>query len=83
MNGNWFPWGQQPVLYTQLYRKIVQTVRNITGPAYADKLAFVWAPFAADGYPFGKSKYTPNEKSPDFAALDTNKNGLLDANDDP
>lgn len=48
--------------------------------ALAPATVVVWAPNLGSGYPFGQ---TANIASTDLAVLDTNKNGQLDAGDDP
>ncbi|ORY48553.1 glycoside hydrolase [Rhizoclosmatium globosum] len=73
MNGNWFNYGQQPTRFVQEYKRIVDKIRSVTS-----RVSFVWAPNAADSYPFGAPL-----GAYELSALDTNKNGILDYNDDP
>ncbi|ORY48555.1 glycoside hydrolase [Rhizoclosmatium globosum] len=73
MNGNWFSYGQQPTRFVQEYKRIVDNIRSVTS-----RVSFVWAPNAADGYPFGVPL-----AAYELSALDTNKNGALDYGDDP
>ncbi|KAJ3066563.1 hypothetical protein HDU99_003811, partial [Rhizoclosmatium hyalinum] len=73
MNGNWFKYGQQPTRFVKEYKRIVDKIRSVT-----ERVSFVWAPNAADSYPFGAPL-----GAYELSALDTNKNGRLDYNDDP
>ncbi|KAJ3231342.1 hypothetical protein HDU81_003861 [Chytriomyces hyalinus] len=74
MNGNWFTYGQQPTRYVTEFRRLVNAVRAVT-----NRVSFVWSPNAGNNYPFG-SNFLPNAEQ---AALDTNKDGKVDNNDDP
>ncbi|KAJ3071389.1 hypothetical protein HDU98_005419 [Podochytrium sp. JEL0797] len=74
MNGNWFTYGQQPTRFVAEYQRIVKAVR-----AKTPRVAFVWAPNAADNYPFGGQ----NLPTAEVSVLDTNKNGAIDFDDDP
>ncbi|KAJ3069364.1 hypothetical protein HDU98_007605 [Podochytrium sp. JEL0797] len=73
MNGNWFTYGQQPQRFVAEYQRIVNVIRTVT-----NRVSFVWAPNAANLYPFG----TPLPTA-EITNLDTNKNGILDFGDDP
>lgn len=89
MNGSWYPWCMQPVAYSQAFAQLAAVVHGLT----TDRMAMVWAPNNSDGYPFWPylnvdvQQYLTNTPyhgtAEDFARLDTNGNGLLDANDDP
>ena len=79
MNGNWFAWGQDPIAFKASYIKVVNFVRNYVGPNLAMNLAFVWAPMAGDGYPYGQDSNYINK----FPMLDTNKDGVFNTLDDP
>ena len=88
MNGNWFSWGQKPKAYKQSFIRFVTAIRNGIGSENVDKVAFLWAPMAGDGYPYGTNgAYSPKPADADYQdtmnQLDTNKNGILDINDDP
>ncbi len=77
MNGAWYPWGQKPALYRDVFRRTVSVVR-----ATAPKTAFVWAPNHASGYPFiGPHAALPG--SPDYLAMDTNGDGVVTQIDNP
>lgn len=87
MNGDWYPWCGQPVRYTNAFARVARALR-CGGPT----VGMVWAPSSAEGYPFGYagmnlSAYLASSKphgtAADFAALDTNNNGIIDAGDDP
>jgi hypothetical protein len=75
MNGNWYAWGQQPILYKQKFRLLAQSVHSRTS-----RTAMLWAPSYGVGYPFGAPRPVPG--SPDFAALDTDGDGVLTPADD-
>jgi hypothetical protein len=75
MNGNWNPWGQQPILYKQTFRLLAQQVR-----AHTTRTAMLWAPSYGGGYPFGQPRVTSG--TPEFAALDTDADGELSQSDD-
>jgi hypothetical protein len=84
MNGSWFPFGQKPVGFIRVWKQLVTAVR--ANPFCDNKVAFVFAPnpVGTTGYPFQGGAYSlPNTPSPDLTLLDTNKNGVLDAADDP
>jgi hypothetical protein len=76
MNGNWNPWGQQPMRYREKFRLLGQHIRTNT-----TRTAMLWAPSYAGGYPFGTHRVVPG--TPDFLALDTDADGVLSQNDDP
>ena len=75
MNGNWNPWGQQPILYKEKFRLVAQHIH-----ANTTRTAMLWGPSYGGGYPYGTQSVTPG--SPDFAALDTDSDGVLTQNDD-
>jgi hypothetical protein len=77
MNGSWYAWGEQPRAYVQAFRLIASAVH-----AQAPKTAMIWAPNYGAGYPFAGGQYEAKPGSPDFALLDTNKDGKLDQTDD-
>jgi len=75
MNGNWNPWGQQPLLYKERFRLLAAHVHASTS-----RTAMLWAPSYGGGYPFGTHRVAPG--SPDFVALDTDADGALSQHDD-
>jgi hypothetical protein len=78
MNGNWYPWCQQPLPYKEKFRLLSQIIRTNT-----TRTAILWAPNNGIGYPFAPSgAYRAVHGSADFAALDTNGDGQLTAQDD-
>ncbi|KAI8830265.1 glycoside hydrolase superfamily [Chytriomyces cf. hyalinus JEL632] len=74
MNGNWFAYGEQPTRYVAEYRRLVNAIRAVT-----KRVSFVWSPNAGNNYPFGVTRVADAE----LAALDTNKDGVFDSEDDP
>ncbi len=52
MNGNWFPWGQQPSEYIQSHQMVTSILRNSTCG-----VAMVWGPNSATGggYPWSSA----------------------------
>ncbi len=75
MNAPWYPWGQKPALYRETYQAMADIVHG-----EARNVAMVWAPNNSAGYPF----YERSDLSAaDRAILDTSKNGILDASDEP
>ncbi|KAJ3230588.1 hypothetical protein HDU78_008216 [Chytriomyces hyalinus] len=74
MNGNWFAYGEKPTRYVAEYRRLVNAIRAVTR-----RVSFVWSPNAGNNYPFGVTRVADAE----LAALDTNKDGVLDSQDDP
>jgi hypothetical protein len=76
MNGNWYPWGQKPILYKAVFRMLSQVVHAAT-----TRTAMIWAPNYGVGYPFGKP--LPKTGSAEFLALDTNGDGQITDRDDP
>ena len=56
---------------------------DILHASSANLTAMVWAPFEGSGYPFPNETYSARPGNLEFNALDTNKDGKLDARDDP
>ncbi len=96
-NGNWLPYGQDPVIFRAKFRFLAGIVK---GPGSRNATALVWAPHSGYGYPYalpdafasGPMGAAVNGSRPTTAAppspatnplLDTNGNGRLDAQDDP
>jgi len=78
MNGNWYPWCQQPLLYKEKFRLLAGIVQTNT-----TRTAMLWAPHNGIGYPFSTNGlYQATPGSADFAALDTSRDGRLTAHDD-
>ncbi|HTL18832.1 MAG TPA: hypothetical protein VL793_16465, partial [Patescibacteria group bacterium] len=75
MNGNWYRWGQRPHLYREKFRLLAQNIHSRT-----TRTALLWAPSYGFGYPFGTPRV--ERGSADFAALDTNGDGVLSLDDD-
>jgi hypothetical protein len=78
MNGNWYPWCQEPILYKQKFQLLSRLLRTNTV-----RTAMLWAPHNGIGYPFSTTGlYQAANGSPEFAALDTNRDGRLTSDDD-
>ncbi|KAI9325510.1 glycoside hydrolase superfamily [Zopfochytrium polystomum] len=80
MNGDWTTYGNKPVAYIKSFRRMTGFVRK-----YTNLTAMVWGPNIAITAPFNETTGTspiPNS-GPEFDALDTNKDGKVDKNDDP
>lgn len=78
MNGSWYAWGQQPAAYVAAYQRMADAVHS-----QAAGSAMMWAPNYGGGYPFSGGQYEAVAGSPDFAALDTDKDGAITGADDP
>jgi hypothetical protein len=76
MNGNWYPWGQKPIVYRAVFRMLSQAIH-----AQTKRTAMIWAPNYGVGYPFGTP--VPKPGTVDFLALDTNGDGQITGKDDP
>ncbi|KAI8908789.1 glycoside hydrolase superfamily [Powellomyces hirtus] len=98
MNGNWYPWGQNPSQFRTVFRQLATIVRNATSPAggrsntTADnsqrvaRTAIVWAPAAAQGYPFFQRTNSTTSIRPNstrWAEMDTNNDTFVNELDDP
>ncbi|KNE58922.1 hypothetical protein AMAG_04456 [Allomyces macrogynus ATCC 38327] len=78
MNGSWNPWGQHPEKYRETWKRLAKAVR-----AKAPMTSLVWSPNGPQGYPWSSETYAAKPGSADYAAMDTNGDGVVDANDDP
>jgi hypothetical protein len=76
MNGNWNEYGQQPIKYVILWKRIVDIIRENT-----KDISFVWAPSVGASYPFNPAKVVGNDT--ELMGLDSNKDGTFDNQDDP
>jgi hypothetical protein len=82
MNGSWFAFGQQPVKFKQVWRRVVTAMRS--NSLTTGKVAFVWGPNPGFGYPFPNQPFSLTATSgEEFEALDTNRDGRFDDKDDP
>jgi hypothetical protein len=77
MNGSWYAWGQQPTAYIRAFRLIADAIHRTAADS-----ATLWAPNYGAGYPFSGGAYEIKAGDPDYAVLDTNHDGSLDARDD-
>jgi hypothetical protein len=73
MNGDWYPWGQQPAAYTAAFRRVAAAVHD-----RAPGSATMWAPAYGGGYPFDTAPAAGGS-----AALDSDADGTVTAADDP
>ncbi|KAJ3172788.1 hypothetical protein HK101_011126 [Irineochytrium annulatum] len=82
MNGQWTEYGMQPTGYKEGFRRMTGFIRK-----YTNLTAMVWGPNIGIAYPFNPKSEWPkvlsDTNSPDFLALDTNGNKVLDQDDDP
>jgi beta-mannanase len=78
MNGSWYAWGQRPEAFIASFRAVADAVHN-----YAPRSTVVWAPNYGGGYPFIGGSHNAKSGTADFAALDTNRDGVLNMRDDP
>jgi len=77
MNGAWYEWCQQPYLYKDKFRMVSQALHRLT-----KRSGMMWAPSSGQAYPFPGGPFQAKPGTPDFFALDTNKDGRLDMSDD-
>ncbi|KAI8849377.1 glycoside hydrolase superfamily [Chytridium lagenaria] len=84
MNGNWHrSWHGRPIAYVTQWRRVHDA---IVRRGAKDRVAMVWSPNYGISYPFGTPVTAPNGRNPDpteYAALDTNGDGVVDYRDDP
>ncbi|KAI9348554.1 glycoside hydrolase superfamily [Obelidium mucronatum] len=80
MNGNWKPYGMQPLRFIKSFRAMAVAIRSRT-----NMTAMVWAPVVGLAYPnFGFDFIPPPQPGgSDFLALDTDHNGVINDLDDP
>lgn len=78
MNGSWHAWGQQPSAFRAAFRQVAESIHRL-----APGSATMWAPNYGGGYPFARGPHQAAPGSPDFATLDTDRDGDLTGEDDP
>ncbi|TPX36174.1 hypothetical protein SmJEL517_g01431 [Synchytrium microbalum] len=79
MNGNWYPWALRPIDFIQLWINVTNAVR-----AVAPRTAMVFAPQALPDGAFPVDASVTGDIDPaNLEALDTNKNGVYDTDDNP
>ncbi|KAJ3287420.1 hypothetical protein HDU79_005704 [Rhizoclosmatium sp. JEL0117] len=80
MNGPFSSYGFDPINYIPNFRRMSTILKQHT-----NMTAIVWAPNIGKGYPFSTSGGVPLPKvgDPNFDLMDTNKDGVIDENDDP
>ena len=87
MNGSWYPYGCQPVRYTNAFTRLAKAVHAV-GP----NAGMVWGVANFEGYPFNHNgndlaaylaSSSPHGTVDDFNAMDTNDDGILTDADDP
>ncbi|KNE68324.1 hypothetical protein AMAG_12988 [Allomyces macrogynus ATCC 38327] len=77
MNGAWYLWGQKPVKYRETWIRFAKAVR-----ARAPATSLVFSPNTPVGYPWSGGTAAV-KGSPDYKAMDTNGDGVVDDKDDP
>lgn len=87
--GNWYPWGQNPSKFKEIFQQLAIIVRNATtalvpgsGNRTVARTAMVWAPAAAQGYPFLhgiNGSYTVAVNGSQLFAMDTNRDGFVNS----
>ncbi|KAL7748961.1 hypothetical protein RI367_005609 [Sorochytrium milnesiophthora] len=75
MNSKWYPWGQRPLEYRQVYERLSHAVKQGTLTTY-----MVWAPNVGQGYPYQAPR---SVASAEDCTMDTNGDGIVDGRDDP
>ena len=65
MNGNWFPWGQQPVAYIAAWRHF----HDVVVSAGATNVTWLWCPNLING-PYPLAAYYPGDAYVDWMGLD-------------
>jgi hypothetical protein len=78
MNGSWYIWGQQPTLYIKKFRELHGVLKR-----GAPRVALAWTPNQGWGFPWAGNEYSVAPSSPDYAVLDTSKDGVLSSDDNP
>ncbi len=86
MNGDWYAWGMRPATYRAAFQTLAGRVH-----ALATNTATLWAPNDGGKYPFGafdgmtQAAYLAggHGTTSDWALLDTDVSGVLQAGDDP
>ncbi|KAI9324973.1 glycoside hydrolase superfamily [Zopfochytrium polystomum] len=87
MNGSWFYYGQNPEGFVTSWKRVYSYVTSRLG-SDIDKIAFLWSPNSADGYPWPGGVSSPQYplNSTDASRvklLDTDNDGNLTMNDNP
>jgi len=77
MNASWYPWGQRPTQYKQVFRKLAKVLHT-----ESPKTGMIWSPINGLGYPFSSGQYACGKENPEFKLLDTNYDDKLCQNDD-
>ncbi|KAJ1552035.1 hypothetical protein HK405_012931 [Cladochytrium tenue] len=80
MNGDWTMYGYRPLAFTASFQRMATILRTQT-----NLTAMVWGPNVGLAYPFTVSAglSPPPTSGPEFDALDTNHDGVLNTQDDP
>lgn len=78
MNGSWYTWSQQPTAFVSAFRTLASAIHNT-----ASLTGMLWAPNNGAGYPFSGGAHEASPDDPDFALLDTDRDGVLTESDDP
>lgn len=76
MNGSWNAWGQKPASFITAFRAIASAVHAVPG------VRTIWSPNLGDsGYPWSAGDFPA--RGADYAALDTDGDGVVSKADDP
>ncbi|KAI9095590.1 glycoside hydrolase superfamily [Phlyctochytrium arcticum] len=82
MNGDWTNYGYKPNVFIPAFRKMAAAIH-----AQTNVTAMLWSPNVGSQYPYtaGADAQSPWQASgpENIALLDTNRNGVVDAGDDP
>jgi len=74
MNGNWYVWGQKPLLFKEKFRQLAKKVRSSTKRA-----TMMFCPMLGSGYPYGSRGDIDSREERE---MDTNGDGTVDSLDD-
>ncbi|KAI8906387.1 hypothetical protein EDD86DRAFT_193299 [Gorgonomyces haynaldii] len=77
MNAYWRSWGLKPTQFKKTWSTVHALLKKET-----NNTDLVWSPAQGAGYPFSQN-VTNRMSLDDLAALDTNKDGKIDSQDDP
>jgi hypothetical protein len=79
-NCPWHIWGMQPIRFKRAW---IQLHTKLRERPMANMTAMVWSAFEGNNYPFGEYNFSPRNNTDEFIALDTNRDGILNLEDNP